>query len=118
MPNWPRLRWPRFSAAQPKCSTGGFLLPVLEPLPLVRISYGQCVTASTALTVVTGPPGTGKSQVAVALMASAALAGRSVLFASRNHQAIDAVVDRFAEVVERHPLLIRANTRDGGRIQL
>ena len=91
------------------------LLPVLEPLPLGEDQLRAVRDGlNRPLTVVTGPPGTGKSQVAVALMASAALAGRSVLFASRNHQAIDAVVDRFAEVVDRHPLLIRANTRDGG----
>jgi very-short-patch-repair endonuclease len=90
-------------------------LSVLEPLPLGEDQL--CAVRdglNRPLTVVTGPPGTGKSQVAVALMASAALAGRSVLFASRNHQAIDAVVDRFADVVDRHPLLIRANIRDGG----
>lgn len=89
-------------------------LPVLEPLPLGEDQL--CAVRdglNRPLTVVTGPPGTGKSQVAVALMASAALAGRSVLFASRNHQAIDAVVDRLADVVDRHPLLIRANNRDG-----
>lgn len=88
---------------------------VLEPLPLDEDHLRALRDGlNRPLTVVTGPPGTGKSQVAVALMASAALAGRSVLFASRNHQAIDAVVDRFAERVERRPLLIRANTRDGG----
>ncbi|KAB2932819.1 MAG: hypothetical protein F9K25_06300 [Candidatus Contendobacter sp.] len=88
---------------------------VLEPLPLGEDQLRAVRDGlNRPLTVVTGPPGTGKSQVAVALMASAALAGRSVLFASRNHQAIDAVVDRFAERVERRPLLIRANTRDGG----
>lgn len=88
---------------------------VLEPLPLGEDQLRAVRDGlNRPLTVVTGPPGTGKSQVAVALMASAALAGRSVLFASRNHQAIDAVVDRFAEMVEHRPLLIRANTRDGG----
>ncbi len=90
-------------------------LPVLEPLPLggdqlQAVRDGLC----GRLTVVTGPPGSGKSQVAVAVMASAALAGRSVLFASRNHQAIDAIVERFADLVDRCPMVIRANTRDGG----
>ncbi|MFZ1641255.1 MAG: AAA domain-containing protein [Candidatus Contendobacter sp.] len=90
-------------------------VPVLESLALGEDQLRAVRDGlNRPLTVVTGPPGTGKSQVAVALMASAALAGRSVLFASRNHQAIDAVVDRFAEQVERRPLLIRANTRDGG----
>ena len=90
-------------------------VPVLEPLPLGEDQWRAVRDGlNQRLTVVTGPPGTGKSQVAVALLASAALAGRSVLLASRNHQALDAVGERFAEVVERRPLLVRANTRDGG----
>ena len=46
------------------------------------------------LTVVTGPPGTGKSQVLANVAAAAACAGQSVLFASKNNRAVDAVVDR------------------------
>lgn len=88
-------------------------VPVLEPLLLGEDQLAAVRAGLNGrLTVVTGPPGTGKSQVAVALMASAALVGRSVLFASRNHQAIDAVVGRLAEVVEHRPLVIRANARE------
>ena len=46
------------------------------------------------LTVISGPPGTGKSQVVASLMVSAAAAGKSVLFASHTHKAIDAVFSR------------------------
>ncbi|WP_165903966.1 AAA domain-containing protein [Plasticicumulans lactativorans] len=89
------------------------IVPVLEPLVLGEDQLAAVRAGlNDRLTVVTGPPGTGKSQVAVALMASAALVGRSVLFASRNHQAIDAVVGRLAEVVEDRPLVIRANARE------
>ncbi len=49
---------------------------------------------SAPLTVVTGPPGTGKSQAIVAMVASALLRGQRVLVASRNHQALDAVETR------------------------
>lgn len=80
---------------------------------LMRKEYTRC-DRSTQARAFTGPPGAGRSQVAVALLASAALAGRSVLLASRNHQALDAVGERFAEAVERRPLLVRANPRDGG----
>lgn len=46
------------------------------------------------ITVVTGPPGTGKSQLVVNIIANAVLEGKSVLFASRNNQAVDVVVKR------------------------
>jgi very-short-patch-repair endonuclease len=46
------------------------------------------------LTVVTGPPGTGKSQAIVSMAASVLLSGGSVVVASKNHQALDAVEDR------------------------
>lgn len=50
------------------------------------------------LTVVTGPPGTGKSQAIVSMAASVFLSGGSVLVASKNHQALDAVEDRLGKL--------------------
>lgn len=50
------------------------------------------------LSVVTGPPGTGKSQAIVSMVASTLLAGGSVVVASRNHQALDAVEERLADI--------------------
>ena len=46
------------------------------------------------LSVVTGPPGTGKSEVVVGIIANAVLNGKSVLFASRNNAAITVVQKR------------------------
>lgn len=46
------------------------------------------------LSVVTGPPGTGKSEVVVAIVVNAFLHGRSVLFASKNNGAITVVENR------------------------
>jgi very-short-patch-repair endonuclease len=71
------------------------LCPVLEPGPL----NPEQLRATRAglkerLTVVTGPPGTGKSQTVAALVSSTVLAGKSVLVAARNHQALDAIADR------------------------
>lgn len=65
----------------------------------------------TPLTVITGPPGTGKSQVVSAAVANAHLFSQSVLFASRNHKAIDAVYERCQDGMGR-PLLVRCNSRD------
>lgn len=85
-------------------------VPVLLAL---RLGEDQIVAAEdalrTPLTVVTGPPGTGKSQTAAAIMVSAALAGRSALFSSRAHQAIDAVDGRFREMSPERTLLNRAS---------
>ncbi len=47
-----------------------------------------------AFTVVTGPPGTGKSQVLVNVVAAAVARRNTVLIASKNHRAVDVVVDR------------------------
>jgi len=63
------------------------------------------------LTVVTGPPGTGKSQVVMGAVANARLQDQSVLFASRNHKAIDAVVDRL-EDNNGNSLIIRTNSKE------
>ena len=62
------------------------------------------------LTVVTGPPGTGKSQVVNAAMANASMKGLSAIFSSRNHKAIDAVIDR-VELNTQRPLIIRASSK-------
>ncbi|WP_319526670.1 AAA domain-containing protein [uncultured Desulfosarcina sp.] len=63
------------------------------------------------LTVVTGPPGTGKSQVVSAAATNARLHNQTVLFASRNHKAIDAVYNRLIDDDGR-PLIVRTNSKD------
>lgn len=59
------------------------------------------------LTVVTGPPGTGKSQTIISIAASVLLAGGSVLVASKNHQALDAVEERLGGLAPQVPFAIR-----------
>lgn len=72
----------------------------------------QCIASLLFenLTVVTGPPGTGKSQVVAVSMANARLRDQNVLFSSRNHKAIDAVVDRLV-LDNGQPLVSRANSK-------
>jgi len=62
---------------------------------------------SKPLTVITGPPGTGKSRVVAETMLNMAMRKRPVLFASRNHQALEAVVPRLNALVEPDVLAIR-----------
>lgn len=59
------------------------------------------------LSVVTGPPGTGKSQAIVAMVASALVADQRVLVASKNHQALDAVEDRLSAIAPEASFMVR-----------
>jgi very-short-patch-repair endonuclease len=69
------------------------------------------------LTVVSGPPGTGKSQVVASLMVSAAALGKSVLFASHTHKAIDAVFSRVNDLSQDQTFLLRASgDEDSGAV--
>ena len=70
---------------------------------------------SNLLTVIQGPPGTGKSHVVLTIMLSAFLSGRSVLFASKNHQALDEVERRIREIAPDLPLLTRGRDSEGER---
>ncbi|MFF5260523.1 AAA domain-containing protein [Actinomadura viridis] len=54
---------------------------------------------SRRLTVATGPPGTGKSQLVTNLVATAVAAGEKVLVASTNNQAVDEVCGRCERLV-------------------
>lgn len=49
------------------------------------------------LTVATGPPGTGKSQLVTNVIATAVANGQRVLLASTNHGAVNEVCEKFAE---------------------
>jgi len=81
--------------------------PILELLPL-NTEQRQAVIQglSAPLTLVTGPPGTGKSQVVTSLLANQAWQESSVLFASRNNHAVDVVESRVNELGP-YPLLFR-----------
>ena len=55
---------------------------------------------SEPLTVITGPPGTGKSQVVVNILANCIASGESVLLASNNNKPLDEVRRRLADIME------------------
>jgi very-short-patch-repair endonuclease len=80
--------------------------PSVAPIPLLHalpLNPGQEDAARAALqaplTVVTGPPGTGKSQVVVDILATCAHGGRPVLFASKNGKAVDVVRERLRKIL-------------------
>ena len=81
--------------------------PLLEVIPLNE-EQRQAVRQSlkNPLTVITGPPGTGKSQVVTAMLVNAAWQGKTVLFASKNNKAVD-VVDARVNGLGPRPVLLR-----------
>jgi very-short-patch-repair endonuclease/ATP-dependent exoDNAse (exonuclease V) alpha subunit len=81
--------------------------PLLEVLPL-NSEQRQAVrqALSNPLTVITGPPGTGKSQVVMSILVNAARQGKTVLFASKNNKAVDVVETRVNALGPR-PVLLR-----------
>jgi very-short-patch-repair endonuclease len=82
--------------------------PIVVPSTLAQ---DQAVSSAmeNVLTVVTGPPGTGKSQVLVNVVAAAVARGESVVFASKNNQAVDVVFERLVSV-SPEACIIRAGT--------
>jgi len=78
----------------------------IGPLNAEQISSVQSAMKEP-LTVVTGPPGTGKSQAIMAMVASALAAGQKVLVASKNHQALDAVEDRLSAIAPEANFMVR-----------
>lgn len=81
--------------------------PLLEVLPL-NSEQRQSIQHSleNSLTIITGPPGTGKSQVVTNLLINAAWQGKKVLFASKNNKAVDVVEIRVNNLDSR-PILLR-----------
>lgn len=91
-------------------------VPLPEPHPtLAPSSVEQDRAVHAALTreftVVTGPPGTGKSQVLVNVVAAAVERGETVLLASKNNKAVDVVVERLRES-SPDGIVVRAGNRD------
>ena len=63
------------------------------------------------VSVITGPPGTGKSQVVSASLMNTRLKEEAALFTSRNHKALDAVLYRM-QLDQSKPVIIRANSKE------
>ena len=88
----------------------------LPPLSVrdLRLNDSQEQALSSAatepVTVVTGPPGTGKSQLVAGIVANQWLAGHSVLVASTNNTAVNVAAKRCASIDPA--LLMRTGNKD------
>jgi very-short-patch-repair endonuclease/RecA/RadA recombinase len=68
-------------------------------------------TFNNTLTVVTGPPGTGKSQIVLNIVANALLHGESVLFGSKLHKAVDVVIERLLRL-QAEPVILKYGQKE------
>lgn len=85
-------------------------ISLLEVLPMNLEQSDAVKSALTSdLTVITGPPGTGKSQVVTNLLINAVWYGKKVLFASKNNKAVD-VVEVRANNLGPHSFLLRTGS--------
>jgi very-short-patch-repair endonuclease len=72
-----------------------------------------CEAALTdPLTVITGPPGTGKSQVVLNVLANGFLRGTPVIFSSKNHKAVSVVEERLNSITGA-PIMFRLGSQEG-----
>ena len=93
-------------------------LNAVEPeslVPLAAMDDAQRRAVAAALgnrvSVVTGPPGCGKTQVILNLLANAVVQGKSVLVASKNNKAVDNVRDRLCAQPGLEHALVRFGSR-------
>ena len=86
--------------------------PLIDVLP-VNLEQSLAIEKAMTepLTVITGPPGTGKSQVVTNLLINAAWQGKKVLFASKNNKAVDVVEERVNSLGSR-PVLLRMGANE------
>jgi len=87
---------------------------------LLNAEQSAAVTESFnyPISVVTGPPGSGKSEVVASLVINAVLNNMSVLFASRNNKAVQVVQERLEKLAGPHGLVRVGGSHDQQVIQL
>lgn len=85
---------------------------LIEPIPLNdEQRHAVKKSLQEPLTVITGPPGTGKSQVVTSIVINSVYQGKTVLFASKNHKAVDVVNERVNGLTSR-PVLLRLGSNE------
>lgn len=90
-------------------------------LRVVKADKSQLEAIAYALnnkvSVVTGPPGSGKTQMILNLIANAYMQGKSVLVASKNNEAVNNIKDRY-DLVDASKYLLRFGSKDAVTSQL
>ncbi|MDZ4702152.1 MAG: DEAD/DEAH box helicase, partial [Rhodothermales bacterium] len=105
------LLWEKAAVATDKTDEAPAVTELIPLNPSQETAAGASLRHP--LTVITGPPGTGKSQVVVDLLAASILSGQPILFASKNNQAVDVVRQRLREALgEEMDFSLRVGNRE------
>jgi hypothetical protein len=96
-------------------------LPEAAVLPLVPLSdaQGQAVERvlrGVRLTVIDGPPGTGKTETIVSLLLNAWVRGRSALVVGAGDRAVDVIRERVGRLETAFPIVVRAGSGPGQEV--
>ncbi len=88
-------------------------IKIIEPIS-INDEQREAVKSSltNSLTIVTGPPGTGKSQVVTNIIINAAYNGQTVLLSSKNHKAVDIVIDKVNSLSDSEFLVKLSDIKD------
>lgn len=86
------------------------LLPIIPLNDSQRMAVSE-ILGSKSVTVISGPPGCGKSQVVVSLLLNAWANNISVLFSSTTNAAVDVVFERLSYFDCEFPIAMRAGSR-------
>lgn len=91
---------------------GGSVLPVVTGLSNAAQEEILASAMNRILTVATGAPGTGKTELITSVVTTAIAAGRSVLVASTNNAAVDAVVGKVNGLGPQADLVVRTGNQE------
>jgi very-short-patch-repair endonuclease len=97
------------------CSSKTKMLPLM-PLNDSQQRAAEDILSEKSLSVISGPPGCGKSQVVVATLLNAWANGQTVLFVSNNNKAVDVVRERLERFESEFPIAVRAGNRERNNI--
>lgn len=84
---------------------------IIQITPLNSSQRKSTIDAlNNSFTVITGPPGTGKSQVVMNIIVNAFEKNKSILFTSKNNKAVDVVCERILNTI-KFPIILRLGAR-------
>lgn len=95
-------------------------VPVMPIVPLNdnQLEVVEKVISGNEITVVSGPPGCGKSQVVISMLLNAWEKGQSALFASSNNQAVAVVRERMRQFEKAVPMVVRCGARKTSELMI
>lgn len=85
---------------------------IYAPVLLSHFQAEICRNTNQDISVVIGPPGTGKSFTIAAMAADAVAKGKSVLITSKNNQAVNVIADKIEQEMKLPQISVRAGRKD------